>query len=889
MKSFYLLLISIFFLHTGIVNAQIIRGTVQDDLGNPIVYSTIIVKQTDSTGVMLAYTLAREGAFALALDSFPQQLSIEVRAVGFQPAYQRLSVALSDTLLYTTFKLSKIDTKELEEVTVKAKKFAFEKRGDTTVYNVASYLDTETSTVEDLLKKLPGVEVDKQTGAVKYKGKAVETVLLDGDNLFGNNYTKGTQNVGVDILEAVEAIEHFSENPLLKGIESSNKVALNLKLKEGKVDISGNVSAGGALDVNKEGRYFANASVVSVSKTHKSFGNVTANNIGKDAKPLEYSAFGQLAEQYQERRFLATEPVTSSFSSPLSGERSNLNQQWALNGNSLIKLGKKASVRFTLYGIEDRQKAWHTNRSENSIQEQQFVWSNTLQLVNQPHLYRGDIVFKWNTSENSLLAYDGKVRTQQNNLATNIVVDDRQEFTSNVLSTNHFGKHRITYTHRLASNKALQSQLVLARNTVNQTYQLNPSILDTLRFANDTQTVHQQKTVVESTTKLLISSGAYKAQHTVGFNHSANTLNSQAQSTIVQKTTDTTYHINRVNFLQYSAFHQANHQLILGKWYVGGRYALRYLNQVRKDQVTPTERQSTHWIFEPSLFIQYTLSEISSVMWQVGYLQSNLLEEHLHTQPILTNNRSYESHNPVLSLQETYLSSLLFQSIDLFNQFQFSTSVGIRRHKRNYFRQLRVTPEITSTHFVFLDQFADELRANIALKKFIDVINCTLELKSSTSYTSYLNFVNDTDLRKNENILYDGSFTLRTGFLGTFNAGYTLRYIHSVGKTDIGDRFQNTNSVHSITAKKTFPKQWKLEVSADYFIPSHAVPYNTLLFLNAELAYNTPNKIWNLSIRAHNLTNETVFERIAVNDFSQSSFQFNLLPRYVGFFLSRKI
>jgi hypothetical protein len=78
---------------------------------------------------------------------------------------------------------------------------------------------------------LPGIEVNDKTGEITYKGKPIETVNLEGDNLFGFNYAIGTKNINVDMVEEVQVIENFSANPLLKGIDSNDKVALNLKLK----------------------------------------------------------------------------------------------------------------------------------------------------------------------------------------------------------------------------------------------------------------------------------------------------------------------------------------------------------------------------------------------------------------------------------------------------------------------------------------------------------------------------------------------------------------------------------------------------------------------------------------------------------------------------------
>src|SRR5690625_1494275 len=84
---------------------------------------------------------------------------------------------------------------------------------DTVSYRASAFLDGSEQKVEDLLRKLPGIQVEAD-GQVKYKGKFIEKVLLEGDDLFDLNYTIGTKNMNVDIIDQVQAIENYSENSL---------------------------------------------------------------------------------------------------------------------------------------------------------------------------------------------------------------------------------------------------------------------------------------------------------------------------------------------------------------------------------------------------------------------------------------------------------------------------------------------------------------------------------------------------------------------------------------------------------------------------------------------------------------------------------------------------
>jgi hypothetical protein len=189
----------------------------------------------------VGFAISESGSYVLKLDVEYKRLQVEASTRGYFKSIQTLENLERDKIYNLNFILESDSIHELEEVIVKAKKYPFQINGDTTRFDVDSYKDGTERKVEDVLKKLPGIQVNEVSGEVKYKGKSIETVLLGGDNLFDYNYSLGTKNINVDIIDGVEAIENYSSNPLLNGLEGKDKVALNLKLKKGKTDLSGNL------------------------------------------------------------------------------------------------------------------------------------------------------------------------------------------------------------------------------------------------------------------------------------------------------------------------------------------------------------------------------------------------------------------------------------------------------------------------------------------------------------------------------------------------------------------------------------------------------------------------------------------------------------------------
>lgn len=157
---------------------------------------------------------------------------MEVKANRYNYTIQRFDKIDTASNISFDFVLIKDTVKYLESVTVTAKKKLYKINRDTTSFKVKNYADGTEKKIQDIIKKLPVIELNEKTGEIKYKGKLIETVKLDGDDLFGDTYTIGTKNINVDMVDAIQAIENYTANPLLKGIENGDKIILNLTLKK---------------------------------------------------------------------------------------------------------------------------------------------------------------------------------------------------------------------------------------------------------------------------------------------------------------------------------------------------------------------------------------------------------------------------------------------------------------------------------------------------------------------------------------------------------------------------------------------------------------------------------------------------------------------------------
>ncbi|MES2515750.1 MAG: TonB-dependent receptor [Bacteroidota bacterium] len=146
----------------------------------------------------------------------------------------------------------------LDEVTIFAFKDPIYYKGDTLVYTADSFKTKANATVEDLLKKLPGLKVDKD-GKITSQGKAVDKVLVDGDEFFGADPTMATKNLAASSIESVQVYEKKSDDVANSSTGEETQKILNLKLKdEAKKGYFGKISAASDFQNFHEGEVLAN-------------------------------------------------------------------------------------------------------------------------------------------------------------------------------------------------------------------------------------------------------------------------------------------------------------------------------------------------------------------------------------------------------------------------------------------------------------------------------------------------------------------------------------------------------------------------------------------------------------------------------------------------------
>ncbi|MCQ2346044.1 MAG: outer membrane beta-barrel protein [Paludibacteraceae bacterium] len=236
-----------------------VRGRVLSAVDNaPVEMTTIRLfsysSSTDSTFVQGVQT-DLDGYFVMEKVAAGNYKLI-ISNIGFKTRILPVVLKQADVVMQP-IKLDE-DVQFLEEVSVKGHAAEMTVKGDTIEYNTSAYKVNETDMVEELLKKMSGIEVDNE-GNVTVNGEAIKGIRIDGKKFFGNDVQSATKNIPADMVDKIQVIDQKSETAKLTGFDDDeSERIINLTLKsDRKKGVFGNYNLGVGMDmVTDNGGWF---------------------------------------------------------------------------------------------------------------------------------------------------------------------------------------------------------------------------------------------------------------------------------------------------------------------------------------------------------------------------------------------------------------------------------------------------------------------------------------------------------------------------------------------------------------------------------------------------------------------------------------------------------
>lgn len=227
----------------GLAQKVSVIGKVLDTLSAPLPSATVmLLAASDSSLVNFTVTNA-DGTFRLK-NVNKGEYQLQITFVGFRSFRERFSAEDADVNLGVLKMMPQ--TKELDEIVIEGQRPPVTVKRDTIEFNAGSFRTKANANVEDLLKKLPGLEVEND-GTVKAQGENVQRVTVDGREFFGRDPKLATRNLPADAVDKVQVFDKKSDQTLFTGIDDGQREkTINLELKEDKKNGAfGSLMAGG--------------------------------------------------------------------------------------------------------------------------------------------------------------------------------------------------------------------------------------------------------------------------------------------------------------------------------------------------------------------------------------------------------------------------------------------------------------------------------------------------------------------------------------------------------------------------------------------------------------------------------------------------------------------
>ncbi|WP_425657315.1 outer membrane beta-barrel protein [Tenacibaculum ascidiaceicola] len=235
-----------------------ITGTINSEKDKTAIEAATVHVEKARDSSIVTYTISNDkGMFSLEGKSFSKDVKLFISYVGMDSYSKSIELDKTSNLNLGTIFL-KEESNLLSEVVIQSRAPITVKK-DTLEFNVKSFKTKKDANVEDLLKKLPGVEVDED-GKITVNGKEVNKILVNGKPFFGNDPSITTKNLTKDIIEKVQITDTKSKSEAFTGEKGdANNKTINLTIKkENNKGWFGRVSGGAGTDKRFEGAAMVN-------------------------------------------------------------------------------------------------------------------------------------------------------------------------------------------------------------------------------------------------------------------------------------------------------------------------------------------------------------------------------------------------------------------------------------------------------------------------------------------------------------------------------------------------------------------------------------------------------------------------------------------------------
>lgn len=859
--------------------SQTITGDVQNEFGEAIASGYVVQYKDSISKSVVAYTLIRNGIFNLKVET-PENyksVSLEFFSENYQSVRTKIDFPSAEKLV---IELVKDDQNTLAEVLVR-KESKFTVKKDTISFRVSAYKTLEDRKVEDVIKRLPGITVDEQSGAIYYNGVSIENITLDGDDLFRYNYTIASKNINLSLVDEIEVVEKYSRNKLLKGIENSDKISVNLKLKKNITDINGSFETNQGVFDDFSLAYANNLNVMTLNSRFKSFGNLSLNNIGVDNSPFSIHNVTSIEDVNEKNKSFEPIIIEPGFSSFIENERANVNDNLFSSFNSLYKVNKKFSINTSLYFSRDELN--NTQLLSNQIEVNDAVFStlDEINFRNKPTFKRIDQEYNYEVTNNSNLQYIYRIQQNDFNSKSSIIQNQEQELNSNQQTENIYIKQSLFYTLRLDTISAIKFN-------ANYFYNNNRQRLDLLSFHDGEGFTNSEQDLFRKNNFIDIETDYLRKLGKDNFNFKIfSSLDNTDFNSLLETNEELGGQIeNNFIFNKFSLGVLPSYKIVFDKTEISTSVNLSYMKLSYEAAINDVALGNQNILLQPSFRLSHQLSNKSSLLASMAHKRAPVPSNYLFLNTMLIDNRTTITNIPSLEFIRSNSVNLLYSYNDLFNNFQVTSNINYNVQTGNFLSVLDIDQNTIDLMYFFEPVDFSTLNFSTQISKFVSSLNSTMRYRLGFTNNSFQNIINNSEVRSNSVASISNQFFYKSAFSIFLNFENEATYFTNLSSSNLGPTLTNNSFVNKLKVFSKFSKNFRASLTMDLYVPDVNDLNEYFDFWDFDFLIKSSNQKWEYGLRFKNIFNTRNFVQIQNNDFSTSVFASNILPMHSLFFVN---
>lgn len=869
-------------------NAQniTISGFVKDSLGSTLDMANVVAINKETNGLDGFGITDSNGRYKINVKE-NTTYTLKFSYIGFQPKELLIEVKEADlqrdiTLLEQSEALDEVEVVYEMPVTIK---------GDTIVYNTDSFVTGTEKKLEDVLKKLPGVEINSD-GEIEVEGKKVTKVMVNGKDFFDGDSKIAAKNIPANALDKVEVLRNFSEVSQLSGVTNNqDNVALNIKLKSGKEKFwFGEITGGLGLD----DRFLAHPKLFFYSPTYSINILTDLNNIGQ--LPFTSRDYRNFTGGFRSR----TGQTGTSFSvgdgglglSQLQNNRAKeINSRFGALNFSYSPSKSLDLSGFAIYSYSNTELETIATRTYISSNQQEVTTTNTDQTSNLG-LFKFSAAYKPTTD----LQVEYDVLAKFSNEKENVGILSEADVTDQIIEnkkqkpTSVNQNANVYYTIDEKNILAFEGQYLFQNEDpfYNAIREVQPfaSVLpldeDQSNFDINQDRKIKTNKLDFKTDYYYITGAKSNLNLTLGTTQSSQNFNSSIFQ-ILDNDSELSFPNqelnNNVDFSFSDIFLGLHYKLIAGKFTINPGIIVH--DYKAKNTQLGTEVTDHLFNVVPDLFVNLKLKQSENIRLNYAVTRQFSDIEKFANGYIFSNYNSLYQGNRNLESGLYHNVSLNFFSFNMFNMQNIFANVSYNK---------RIDAFKSNSTIVGINQVSSTINSNLEDEVLSGSANFQRTIKKikvstrgSLSYSNLNNIINGSP-STSESLTQSYRASLATSFKNAPNL--EVGYNYSINNYDNGGTSSTFyTDTPFLKFDAAFLKSFIFLADLDYYHyhdKANTVD-NEYGNLNSSLSYQKKDTKWEYSIEVTNLLNNTELNQDSFNELFFRTSSYVVQPRYVMF------